>query len=107
MIMRIMRIMSFCGTALLLAGFSGVRGIDLPPTPIQNQLKAGLLALNDRDKFNTPDSSKAARKKSSEEEFGSRPKSGAKAVLLSALIPGAGEYYLGHRGRALCVVLGL
>jgi hypothetical protein len=70
---------------------------EVKPTPIQNNLKASILALGSSDDFGKPASSKT---KAPAGDFGSKRKSTAKAFLLSALVPGGGQYYLGHRSRA-------
>lgn len=66
-------------------------------TPIQDQFKANILAMSARGEF---DNAPASKSNADAERSTSKPKSGLKAVLLSALLPGAGQYYLGYKSRA-------
>ena len=94
-----MRILCSVAIGLLLAG-SGNSASLVKSTPVQQ-------ALWNEIRFGGMSGSGALQLSSSpfEEESRARTrlsgrKHGWKALLFSAAIPGAGEYYLGHRGRA-------
>lgn len=73
----------------------GAGALDLPATPVQDAMRAGLLA--DKDEFKDEP---ATRKAPAEFSHASGRKSVTKAGLLSALVPGLGEWYVGHREKA-------
>ena len=85
--------------ALLLIVFSpGDSGaVEMQPVPIQQQMEAGVtsVAWLAGDDFDV-----AADEQPSVDGRGDRRVSVAKAAFLSALLPGLGEYYVGHRTKA-------
>lgn len=78
-------------------------GPQLLPQPVRQAFQAGLLADNYLLAYEWDDT---ARKKPTTSGDGSnnqgslRGKSRTKAIILSALVPGAGEYYIGQKRKA-------
>jgi len=90
------RILSTILVIALTAACAGA--VELKPTPVQDAFFAGLSS----DEWKQAPQTKGT----ADEETSEQPapvvgrKSVLKAGLLSALIPGAGEYYLGRKGKA-------
>ncbi|MDF1545460.1 MAG: hypothetical protein P1R58_10190 [bacterium] len=89
----------------LLALAVGAKAIDLKPEPLQQQMRTVLMA--DQDDFDdfeqkpVKTESEVARKKQSDlSEKRSGGKSVWKAGLYSAMLPGLGESYTGHKSKA-------
>jgi len=77
--------------------------VELKSTPVHDAMIAELAMANWGDEFDQVNQKKTADKKSSENNFektGGGGKAVWKAGLLSALIPGAGELYLGNKAKA-------
>jgi hypothetical protein len=94
-----------CAVALIIAlttatCHESARALDLPPSPLQSCMDRSLTTpiLADRDEWSFDDPQPAVRFKPDGDNAGE--KSLAKTILLSTLLPGAGEYYLGHRTKA-------
>jgi len=76
-----------------------VCSIELQPTPLQNQFKQNL-ALMDSDEFKDLNQNDIqGNDKAPEVTYNKRVSTG-KAVLYSVLLPGLGEYYIGHKTKA-------
>ncbi|UCD63680.1 MAG: hypothetical protein JSW34_13195 [Candidatus Zixiibacteriota bacterium] len=74
-------------------GYGSAGAFEMAPTPVQDQMAAALASMQGSadsqfDDFTEPPAAS-----------NSGP-STLKAIALSALLPGAGEYYLGNRGKA-------
>ena len=85
---------------LSLVLYGSLSAVELKQTPVQDAMYAGLNA----DEWDTPQDKP---KKQTKDEFDNKTtadaigkKSVFKAAALSALLPGAGEYYVGNRGKA-------
>jgi hypothetical protein len=91
----------FAVFALVLLALSTATAVELKPAPIQSQMRqSALLAQQDDfDDFDQPPAAESERL----DEWG-QPRTGGvstlKAAAYSALLPGMGEYYVGHRGKA-------
>lgn len=81
-------------TLMLSLGVGRVSAVHLAPTPVQDAMRAQLYAGKD-DFKDESDAKKPAKAK----EVAGR-KSLLKAGLLSALVPGMGEWYVGHHEKA-------
>ncbi len=86
-------VLTGCATQSLFA-------LDLPQTPIQTSMLQNLNipVLADEDEWSFDDDKPGPNLATDPES--SNDKSLAKTLLLSALIPGAGEYYLGQKTKA-------
>jgi hypothetical protein len=73
--------------------------VALNNSPVQKQHQQMLAALLS-DEFSGSDLSATSTNSASDEQNAIQRKSAFKAGLYSALIPGAGEYYLGHKSKA-------
>ena len=85
---------------LLLVGTVTTGAVELAPTPIQDQMATGVLLMSSAagDQFEDLNNE---IKGDEESPVGQRRKvSVLKAAALSALLPGLGEYYVGHRTKA-------
>ena len=96
-----MRLLIATGMVLLLAAgsFAADGAVEMQPAPVQQQMKSELmsvswLASDDFDDFEVVSGQEQPG------ESGRRKVSVVKAALLSALIPGLGEYYTGHKTKA-------
>lgn len=80
---------------------SQVSPVELKETPIQSQLQQNLAAFA-LDEFNDFDQEMSSKDEDrfDQESDGNKKKSVVKAALYSAIVPGWGEYYVGHRGKA-------
>jgi hypothetical protein len=87
--------------ASLLVMAASAQTIELKPTPIQTEFLASLSVV-DGESDTWSDPADDEQKSSPQTEWGERRsgKSMAKAIALSALIPGAGEYYVGNKSKA-------
>ncbi len=83
---------------VLTAPISGA--VDLQSTPIQDQLSANLSQLQWGASDEFMGKTLVSTNRSAGADFGKKQKSVAKAAVLSALLPGLGEYYVGHRTKA-------
>lgn len=75
--------------------------VSYPAHSVQDQLRQQMTDLGPR--FAAPAESSPRSSQARSADFGSNTysnKSAATALLLSAALPGAGQYYLGHRSRA-------
>lgn len=79
---------------LTVSGFGSVGAVEMAPTPIQDQMAGAVASMSNlaSDDFSDLDPLSPAEKSA-------RP-SVLKAAALSALLPGLGEYYIGHRTKA-------
>jgi hypothetical protein len=72
---------------------------EIPPSPVESAMQMQLALMNSGDEFDEP---KQEQKPTNSD--GQNQRSGKKSIMkagaLSALIPGLGEYYVGHRQKA-------
>ena len=94
------RMRLFCAIFVLcLLASGGAKGIQLQPAPVQDALDASLALLGSDDDFGTLNTDKQEEPAANDDGY-SGNKSVWKAGLLSALVPGGGEFYLGNRKKA-------
>lgn len=75
--------------------------VDLKPTPIQTNFLTGLSsASGESDSWTEPTDDEDRALIQTEGRRDGPKKSLVKAILLSALMPGAGEYYVGNKSKA-------
>jgi len=84
---------------LFLLASGGAKGIQLQPAPVQDALDASLGLLGSDDDFGKLNTGKQETPVANDDRHAGN-KSVWKAGLLSALVPGAGEFYLGNRKKA-------
>jgi hypothetical protein len=90
----------FMTIALALAAPCALCGVELKPTPVQDALRLSLHTTTWADEFSDPAKTPKETLRSGSFVAAPKQKSTVKAALLSALLPGAGEYYLGNRQKA-------
>ncbi|MCB2229342.1 hypothetical protein KQH82_01415 [bacterium] len=87
--------------ALMLIAACAAHAVELQSTPIQDAMTFSLASDGWADEFDDDKPTEPANKQQEGDSFEEpRRKSTVKAALLSALVPGAGEYYLGNKKKA-------
>lgn len=87
--------------ALIILIATSVSGIELKQTPIQSTLQQSLSGVSSDDfDYSQPSHSWKDEDKPEGKSRQSDEKSVARAALYSALVPGWGEYYVGHKKKA-------
>jgi len=92
------RIATFAAVVMLSPSWTGA--VELKPTPVQDAMQISLHSGGWSDEFDDPTRTAVPKSTTTDADTQPRRKSTLKAALLSALIPGAGEYYLGNKKKA-------
>ena len=98
--MKIFKLFIYFSVTVLLVAVGSAVGVELKPTPIQDGMSSNIALMSSSDFGDFDDVADKDKNKKDKDVSGGKRVSVARAALYSALLPGLGEYYVGHRQKA-------
>jgi len=98
--MNIFKLLFYITIIAFLAAVGSAAGVELKRTPIQDWMSSDIALMSSSDFGEFDEVADEDKDKQDRNVSGGKRVSVAKAALYSALLPGLGEYYVGHRQKA-------